>query len=106
MYVLTSECKTWLECDALADTSDIYFANHTVEGQPKLVRSEFRARNNNASENVHKGGIVSAGERGTGSANAQVNGPHGVTKGAKTGGLSQPVSNGGLCFACHSPGHK
>jgi hypothetical protein len=77
-----------------------------VEVRLKLVRYEFRARNNNASENVHKGGIVNAGERGTGSANAQVNGPRGDTKGAKTGGPSQPVSKGGLCFVCHSPGHK
>jgi hypothetical protein len=93
-HVLTSEGKTWLECDALADTCDIYFANHTVDGRPKSVRSEFRARNNNASENVHKGGIVNADERGTVSANAQVNGPRGDTKGAKTGGPSQPVSKG------------
>ena len=41
-HVLTSEGKTWLECDALANTCDIYFANHTVEGRPKLIRSEFR----------------------------------------------------------------
>jgi hypothetical protein len=61
-HVLTSEGKTWLECDALADTCDIYFVNHTVEGRPKSVRSEFRARNNNASENVHKDGTVNAGE--------------------------------------------
>jgi hypothetical protein len=73
----------------------------TVEGRSKSVRSEIRARNNNASENVHKGGIVNAGERGTGSTNAQVNGSRGDTKGAKTGGPSQPVNKGGLCFACH-----
>jgi hypothetical protein len=91
-----------LECDALADTCDIYFANHTVEGRPKSVRSEFRARTSNASDNVHKGGIVNAGEQGTCSAKTQVNGPRGDTKGAKTGGPMQPVSKGGLCFACHS----
>jgi hypothetical protein len=105
-HVLTSQGKTLLECDALANKRDSYFANHTVEGRPKLVRSEFRARMNIAGENVHKSGIVDAGERGTVSANAQVNGPRDDTKGAETCGPSQPVSKGGLCFACHSPGHK
>jgi hypothetical protein len=86
-----------LPTHVIANVCDIYFANHTVESRSDLVLSDFRTRTSNASENVHKALNVNAGERLTGSANAQVNGPRGDSKGMKTGGSSLPVSKGGLC---------
>ena len=45
------------------------------------------------------------GERGTSGVSASVTGPQ-EPKGVRAGNLSQPVSKNGLCFTCHSPGHK
>ena len=100
-HVLTAEGDTWLECDALANTIDIYFANHTIEGRPRFARSDFRNRTGNAHEHVNK----------VGNANNTVTGERGASgvseaKGVKTGNPSQLVNKSGLCFTCHSPGHK
>jgi hypothetical protein len=52
-HVLTSEGDKWLECDALANVVDIYFANHTIEGRPKSVRSDFHRVGNNTVDNFN-----------------------------------------------------
>jgi len=67
-HVLTAEGITWLECDALASTVDIYFANHTIEGRPRFARSDFRNRTGNPPEQANKFGNTYqtvTGERGT-----------------------------------------
>jgi hypothetical protein len=69
-HVLTSEGDKWLECDALANVVDIYFANHTIEGRPKSVRSDFRRVGNNTVDNsTHKSNSSNAG----GNANNRMN---------------------------------
>jgi hypothetical protein len=69
-HVLTSEGVKWLECDALANVVDIYFANHTIEGRPKSVRSDFRRVGNNTVDNsIHKSNSSNAG----GNANNRMN---------------------------------
>jgi hypothetical protein len=69
-HVLTSEGDKWLECDALANVVDIYFANHTIEGRLKSVRSDFRRVGNNTVDNsAHKSNSSNAG----GNANNRMN---------------------------------
>jgi hypothetical protein len=38
-HVLTAEDNDWLQCYDLADMVDIYLANYTHEGQPKLFKT-------------------------------------------------------------------
>jgi hypothetical protein len=101
-HVLTVEGDKWLECDALANVIDIYFANHTFDGRPKFVRSDFRnktASDNHANQagNGKPAGTIS----GTNDTNSQVN----LSRDGK-GAKGQTASKSGLCFSCHSPGHK
>jgi chemotaxis protein histidine kinase CheA len=53
-HVLTAEGDSWLDCDDLANVVDIYFANHTAEGRPKMTRPEFRNRGHVAENVVRK----------------------------------------------------
>jgi len=105
-HVLTAQGDTWLECDALANIVDIYFANHTNEGRPRSVRSDFRNRPNNSQDAASKVGPTNntaGGERGASSISAQVNRPLEI-KNMKNGTPFQTGNRDGLCFTCHSPG--
>ena len=107
-HILTAEGNTWLEWDALANTIDIYFANHTSEGRPRFVRSDFRNRTSNTSEHVNKTSHANpfgTNERGASGVSALVTGPR-ESGFAKTGNASQSASKSGLCYTCHSPGHR
>ena len=107
-HILTAEGNAWLECDTLANTIDIYFANHTSEGRPRFVRSDFRNRTSNTSEHPNKtsqANPVVTNERGASGVSALVTGPR-ESGFAKTGNPSQSASKSGLCYTCHSPGHR
>jgi flagellar biosynthesis GTPase FlhF len=108
-HVLTSEGDKWLECDALANVVDIYFANHTIEGRPKSVRSDFRKVGNNTVDNLtHKSN--SSRPNAGGNANNRMNASTSYFRDGKgaASASGNPLSTGkgGLCYTCHSPGHK
>lgn len=109
-HVLTAEgnaTNAWLECDELAQVIDVYFASHTVDGRPKLARTDFRNKSNTGDKAVHRPNNGSA-NRNVGLPNQTqvrtgVNSEH---KGAAVS-YSTPASKGsGLCYTCASPSHK
>ncbi|HNJ38603.1 MAG TPA: RNase H-like domain-containing protein [Nitrosomonas sp.] len=102
-HVLTMEGDKWLECDALANVVDIYFANHTVEGQPKYFRSDFKTRTRGDQASGHVANKASHDKQNF-AKNSQENASR-ESKGARTGNFA-PGDKSGLCFKCHSPGHK
>ena len=107
-HILTAEGNAWLECDALANTIDIYFANDTSVGRPRFVRSDFRNQTSNTSEHPNKASQanpVVTNERGASGVSALVTGPR-ESGFVKTGNSSQSASKSGLCYTCHSPGHR
>jgi hypothetical protein len=106
-HVLTSEGDKWLECDALANVVDIYFANHTIEGRPKSVRSDFRRVGNNTVDNsAHKSNSINAGGNANNRMNASTSSFRDGKGAANVSGSPSSTGKGGLCYTCHSLGHK
>jgi hypothetical protein len=106
-HVLTSEGDKWLECEALANVVDIYFANHTIKGQPKSVRSDFRRVGNNTVDNsAHKSNSSNAGGDANNRMNASTSSFRDGRGAANASGSPTSTGKGGLCYTCHSPGHK
>jgi hypothetical protein len=105
---LTSEGDKWLECDALANVVDIYFANHKIEGRPKSVRSDFRRVGNNAVDiSAHKSNSTNAGGNANNRISVSTSSFRNGNGAASGGGSPSSTGKGGLCFTCHSPGqHK
>jgi hypothetical protein len=108
-HVLTTEGDSWLNCDDLANVVDIYFANHTAEGRPKMTRPEFRSRGHVADNVVRKpsnGNYVGETRvNPTAGAVSSVSSP-GDVKSASGGNGNQPAGKPRLCFICNSPSHK
>ena len=108
-HVLTAEGNSWLNCDDLANIVDVYFANHTADGRPKMIRPDFRSRGQvaeNVARKPNNGNFVSDGRANAkAGAISSVNSPREV-KVANGGNGNQPASKPGLCFICNSPSHK
>jgi hypothetical protein len=108
-HVLTAEGDSWLNCDDLANVVDIYFANHTAEGRPKMTRPEFKNRGHVAENVVRKpnnGNYVSETRANPMAGTVSSMGSPRDVKGASGGNNNQPASKSGLCFICNSPSHK
>jgi hypothetical protein len=98
-HVLTSEGDKWLECDALANVVDIYFANHTIEGRPKSVRSDFRrVGDNNVDNSTHKSNSSNAGGNANNRMNASTSYFRDGKGAASASGSPSSTGKGGLCY--------
>lgn len=103
-HVLTVEGNSWLKCEELANTVDIYFANHTYDGRPKTGLSNFASQS--VSKQVRKpqtethSGAIGGNAVNVSTMGASQRQPD--PKGFKPGQPGKSV----LCFICQSPNHK
>ncbi len=104
-HVLTVEGNTWLKCEELANTIDIYFANHTYDGRPKTGLGNFASQG--TSKQARKPATETSGDAKNDGEAANI-GAMGAsqrrpdTRGFKPGQSSKSI----LCFICQSPNHK
>jgi hypothetical protein len=103
-HVLTVEGNSWLKCEELANTVDIYFANHTYDGRPKTGLSNFASQS--VSKQFRKPQTEThSGASGGNAANVSIMGASQRQPDPKVFKPGQTVKSV-LCFICQSPNHK